>query len=113
MPEIKTIGVCGAGVMGGQLAAFFAGAGFKTLLFDLTQELAEKGLQSALDAERAHRLCLDHGLDQCCILLGRRPHRLLGRPPQARLDIQTKRHQDRDGGQGNQHQWSGDQPDHE
>ena len=50
MPEIKTIGVCGAGVMGGQLAAFFASAGFKTLLFDLSQELAEKGLQAALGA---------------------------------------------------------------
>ena len=29
MPEIKTIGVCGAGVMGGQLAAFFASAGIQ------------------------------------------------------------------------------------
>jgi len=35
MTEIKTIGVCGAGTMGSQLAAFFASAGFDVLLFDL------------------------------------------------------------------------------
>mgnify|MGYP001826738603 CR=1 FL=1 len=48
MAQIKTIGVCGAGVMGSQLAAFFAGAGFDTLLFDLDQKLSEGGLQGAL-----------------------------------------------------------------
>ena len=48
MAEIKTIGVCGAGVMGSQLAAFFASAGFETLLFDLKQELSEKGIETAL-----------------------------------------------------------------
>jgi len=48
MAQIKTIGVCGAGVMGSQLAAFFAGAGFETLLFDLDQKLSEGGLQGAL-----------------------------------------------------------------
>ena len=46
MAEIKTIGVCGAGVMGSQLAAFFAGAGFDALLFDLKQELSEKGIEA-------------------------------------------------------------------
>jgi 3-hydroxyacyl-CoA dehydrogenase len=50
MAEIKTIGVCGAGVMGSQLAAFFAGAGFDTLLFDLKQELSETGIETALKA---------------------------------------------------------------
>ena len=50
MPDIKTIGVCGAGVMGAQLAALFAGAGYKVLLYDLKQEFAEKGLQGALKA---------------------------------------------------------------
>ena len=50
MSEIKTIGVCGAGVMGAQLAAFFGSAGFKVFLFDLNQELVEKGLQGALKA---------------------------------------------------------------
>ncbi len=49
-PENKTIGVCGAGVMGSQLAALFGSAGFKTYLFDLTPELAEKGLATALES---------------------------------------------------------------
>jgi len=53
MPDIKTIGVCGAGVMGAQLAALFAGAGYKVLLFDLKQEFAEKGLQGAMKARPA------------------------------------------------------------
>jgi 3-hydroxyacyl-CoA dehydrogenase len=48
--EIKTIGICGAGVMGSQLAAFFAGAGFKVFLFDLSQELSEKGVAGLLKA---------------------------------------------------------------
>ena len=51
MNEIKTVGVCGAGVMGSQLAALFAGAGLKVHLLDLNQELAEKGLQGALKAK--------------------------------------------------------------
>jgi 3-hydroxyacyl-CoA dehydrogenase len=50
MTDIKTIGVCGAGVMGAQLAAFFGSAGFKAYLFDLNQELSEGGLQGALKA---------------------------------------------------------------
>jgi 3-hydroxyacyl-CoA dehydrogenase len=50
MAGIKTIGVCGAGVMGSQLAAFFASAGFETLLFDLNQELSDNGVQGALKA---------------------------------------------------------------
>ncbi len=50
MADIKTIGICGAGVMGGQLAAFFGSAGFKVHLFDINQKLAEKGIQGALKA---------------------------------------------------------------
>ncbi|MDH3746191.1 MAG: 3-hydroxyacyl-CoA dehydrogenase/enoyl-CoA hydratase family protein, partial [Acidobacteriota bacterium] len=53
MPEIKTVGVCGSGVMGSQLAALFAGAGLDVFLFDLDQELAERGLQGALKAKPA------------------------------------------------------------
>jgi 3-hydroxyacyl-CoA dehydrogenase len=53
MSEIKTVGVCGAGVMGAQLAALFAGAGLKVYLFDLDQELAEKGLEGARTAKPA------------------------------------------------------------
>jgi 3-hydroxyacyl-CoA dehydrogenase len=47
MADIRTIGVCGAGVMGSQLAALFASAGYRSYLFDLDQELAEKGLETA------------------------------------------------------------------
>jgi 3-hydroxyacyl-CoA dehydrogenase len=50
MTDIKTIGVCGAGVMGAQLAAFFGSAGFKVYLFDLNQELSEGGREGALKA---------------------------------------------------------------
>jgi len=53
MSEIRTIGVCGAGVMGSQLAAFFASAGFDVLLFDLEQEMSEKGIAGALKARPA------------------------------------------------------------
>ena len=53
MTEIKTIGVCGAGTMGSQLAAFFASAGFDVLLFDLKQELSEGGVAGALKAKPA------------------------------------------------------------
>ena len=53
MTEINTVGVCGAGVMGSQLAALFAGAGLDVYLFDLDQELAEKGVQGAIAAKPA------------------------------------------------------------
>lgn len=53
MRDIRTVGVCGAGVMGSQLAAFLASAGFEVLLFDLEQQLAEKGLAGALRAKPA------------------------------------------------------------
>ena len=53
MTEIRTIGVCGAGVMGSQLAALFASAGYDVLLFDLNQELSEKGIDGALKAKPA------------------------------------------------------------
>ncbi|MFQ5528581.1 MAG: 3-hydroxyacyl-CoA dehydrogenase/enoyl-CoA hydratase family protein [Thermoanaerobaculia bacterium] len=51
--DIKTVGVCGSGVMGSQLAALFAGAGLDVYLFDLEQELAERGLEGALRAKPA------------------------------------------------------------
>ena len=53
MAEIETIGVCGAGVMGSQLAAFFASVGLDVYLLDLTQELAEEGLANAAKAKPA------------------------------------------------------------
>ncbi len=51
--EIKTVGVCGSGVMGSQLAALFAGAGLDVYLFDLDQELSERGLAGARQAKPA------------------------------------------------------------
>ncbi len=51
--EIERIGVCGAGVMGSQLAALFAGAGYQVSLFDLTRELAERGIEGASRARPA------------------------------------------------------------
>jgi len=51
MAAIKTIGVCGAGVMGAQLAAFLGSAGFDVLLFDLDQKLSEKGLEGDKNAK--------------------------------------------------------------
>ena len=53
MSRIETIGVCGAGTMGAQLAALFASAGLRVHLLDLNQELAEKGLAGALKAKPA------------------------------------------------------------
>ena len=47
MANTKTIGICGAGVMGSQLAAFFASASSRVYLFDLTKDLAEKGIEYA------------------------------------------------------------------
>jgi 3-hydroxyacyl-CoA dehydrogenase len=53
MTDIRTVGVCGAGVMGSQLAALLAGAGLDVFLFDLDQELAQKGLEGASRAKPA------------------------------------------------------------
>ena len=53
MARIETIGVCGAGVMGSQLAALFASAGLRVHLLDLNQELSEKGLAGAVKAKPA------------------------------------------------------------
>ncbi|MFQ6614126.1 MAG: 3-hydroxyacyl-CoA dehydrogenase/enoyl-CoA hydratase family protein [Fidelibacterota bacterium] len=44
--KINRVAVLGAGVMGAQLAGHLANAGIPSLLFDLSQELAEKGLKT-------------------------------------------------------------------
>ena len=41
--EIKKIGVVGAGMMGAEIALYFAMNGYETVLGDINQELAEKG----------------------------------------------------------------------
>ncbi len=53
MKEIKKVAVLGAGVMGSQVAAHLANAGIPSMLFDLNQELAEKGIQNALKLKPA------------------------------------------------------------
>ena len=44
--KIEKVGVLGAGVMGAQLAGHLANAGIPSLLFDLTQDLSERGLKN-------------------------------------------------------------------
>ena len=43
--KIEKVAILGAGVMGAQLAGHLANAGIPSLLFDINQELAEKGVQ--------------------------------------------------------------------
>ena len=42
--EIKKCAVLGAGVMGAQIAGHIANAGIPSLLFDMNEELAQKGV---------------------------------------------------------------------
>ncbi|MFQ6032524.1 MAG: 3-hydroxyacyl-CoA dehydrogenase NAD-binding domain-containing protein, partial [Candidatus Zixiibacteriota bacterium] len=51
--KIEKVAVLGAGVMGAQLAAHLSNAGVPSYLFDISQELAEKGIQSALNLKPA------------------------------------------------------------
>ncbi len=44
---IKKVAVLGTGVMGSQIAAHLANAGIPSLAFDISQEIAEKGIQTA------------------------------------------------------------------
>ncbi|SVB89160.1 uncharacterized protein METZ01_LOCUS242014, partial [marine metagenome] len=43
--EFEKVAVLGAGIMGAQIAGHFANAGIPVLLFDINQELAQKGLE--------------------------------------------------------------------
>jgi len=45
MSEIKSVGVLGAGTMGHGIAQVAAQAGYQTLLYDVTAELVQRGLQ--------------------------------------------------------------------
>ena len=47
-PPIRSAAVLGAGTMGAQIAAHLANAGVRTLLLDLTVEIAREGLKRAL-----------------------------------------------------------------
>ncbi len=44
--KIEKVAVLGAGVMGAQLAGHLANAGIPSFLFDISQDLAEKGIES-------------------------------------------------------------------
>ena len=44
--KIEKVAVLGAGVMGAQIAGHLANAGIPSILFDVNQELAEKGVES-------------------------------------------------------------------
>lgn len=46
--KIEKVAVLGAGVMGAQLAAHLSNAGIPSYLFDISQEISEKGLQASL-----------------------------------------------------------------
>lgn len=47
--KIEKVAVLGAGVMGSQIAAHLSNAGIPSLLFDMTQAMAERGLKNALE----------------------------------------------------------------
>ena len=44
--KIEKVAVLGAGVMGAQIAGHLANAGIPSFLFDISQELAEKGKET-------------------------------------------------------------------
>ena len=44
--EIKKVGVLGAGVMGGQIAAHLNNVGLDVIAFDLDMDIVKKGLDS-------------------------------------------------------------------
>jgi 3-hydroxyacyl-CoA dehydrogenase len=46
MNKIEKVAVLGAGIMGGQIAAHLANAGIPSLLFDISQDLADAGLEA-------------------------------------------------------------------
>ncbi len=46
MNKMEKVAVLGAGIMGGQIAAHLANAGIPSLLFDISQELADSGLEA-------------------------------------------------------------------
>lgn len=51
--KIELVAVLGTGVMGSQIAAHLANAGIPCLAYDISQEVAEKGIQTALKLKPA------------------------------------------------------------
>ena len=53
--EIKKCAVLGAGVMGAQIAGHLSNAGVPSLLFDINEELAKKGVNALTSLKPALR----------------------------------------------------------
>ena len=51
--KIEKVAVLGAGTMGSQIAGHLANAGIPSMLFDITQELAENGLKKLTELKPA------------------------------------------------------------
>ena len=51
--KIDKVAILGAGIMGSQIAAHLANVGIPSMLFDISQEAAEKGLAAAKEAKPA------------------------------------------------------------
>ena len=51
--EIKRVGILGAGVMGAQIAAHLTNANIPVYAFDMSQDVAEKGVQAAMKIKPA------------------------------------------------------------
>ncbi len=51
--RIEKVAILGSGIMGGQLAALFANVGIPSLMYDISQEIAERGLKMAQEVKPA------------------------------------------------------------
>ena len=56
--EIKKCAVLGAGVMGAQIAGHLSNAGIPSLLFDINEELAKKGVDALTNLKPAVKFIL-------------------------------------------------------
>jgi 3-hydroxybutyryl-CoA dehydrogenase len=61
LPEIKTIGVMGGGVMGGGISQVFALHGYRTICRDLTEELNEKTRETIVSGRYGYEGGIERG----------------------------------------------------
>ena len=68
--NIEKVAVLGAGTMGAQIAGHLANAGIPSLLFDMDQELAEKGKEALTSLKPAPLYKADNIelVSACCLL---------------------------------------------
>ena len=64
--EIKKCAVLGAGVMGAQIAGHIANAGIPSLLFDVNNDLAKKGIEGLTKLKPAPLFSLKPSAIFCC-----------------------------------------------